>query len=170
MKMYLKIIFRIGIPFGLMMGILQFFIAGVESGIKSSVSVGLFYGLFITVVLGTLQLLGTKKMGSAGNMSPTQSTTVELDSNLDLAFDRCVQALNRLGAKIQSQDKTKFEIKATSRMTWKSWGEELTIRLSDMQNQKVKIEILSSPKLKTTPMDFGKGRENVEKIAKILSR
>jgi hypothetical protein len=116
----------------------------------------------MSLILGTIHKLRTKKMATAGDIGPTQTTTNEMSSNLESAFEKCIHALNQFGTKIQSQDKTKSEIKAVSGMTWKSWGEALTVRLSGAANDKVRIEISSSPKLKTTLVDFGKGRENVE--------
>jgi hypothetical protein len=167
--MYLKIFLVTGILYGLSIGILAGFETGVESGIKSGASSGFIFGLFMSLILGTIHKLKTRKMAKAGDVTPTQSATIELGCNLALAFDKCIQALNQFGAKIELQDKVKSEIKATSGMTWRSWGEVLTVRLSRIDTEKVKIEISSSPKLKMTLVDYGKGRENVEKITKILT-
>lgn len=168
--MYFKIFFATSISLGLMLGIQTGLTKGLVSGIKTGATLGLFFGFFMSMILGTLQKFKIKKISNSSNISPTQSITIELESSLEVAFNRCIQALTLLGAIIQSKahspDKTKSEISALSGMTWKNSGEIITIRMMSTGNRKVKIKITSSPKSKITIVDFGKGRKNIEKIAK----
>ncbi len=170
MKMYVRLFLYTSISFGLLKGIRVGLATGVESGIKAGAISGLFFGIGMSLILGTIYRLRIKKMGIVGDLGPVQSTTVELISNLDFAYDKCIQALNQFGAKIKLQNQAKSEIKATTGITWKSWGEVLSLHLIHIGNQKVKIEISSFPKLRTTIVDYGKGRENVQKIANLLGK
>jgi len=51
-----------------------------------------------------------------------------------------------------------------SRMTWKSWGEEIKIILKTENETDFEYQISSSPKLKTTLVDYGKNLENINRI------
>ncbi len=53
-------------------------------------------------------------------------------------------------------------------MTWKSFGERVTVRVSP-DGAGSKINIASVPLLPTTMVDGGKGVENVETVLKELS-
>jgi hypothetical protein len=53
-------------------------------------------------------------------------------------------------------------------MTWKSWGEEIRIILQTKEESDFDYQILSSPKLKTTIVDYGKNLENVNHIENVI--
>lgn len=171
LKMIVKFFLAHAIPFGIGMGILNGIQNGLKVGIISGFSTGFFFGLWVTLFL-LYDSYKAKKSGRNPSLDfiPFQKSTVELDLNLDNAFEKCVKALEQSGAKIKLQDKQKSEIKATSNMSWKGWGEILTFQLTDLKNGKVKIEISSSPKLKTQIVDLTcKGKENVEQLTNILT-
>ena len=53
-------------------------------------------------------------------------------------------------------------------MTWKSWGEKIKIILQTKQGSNFDYQISSSPKLKTTLVDYGKNLENVNRIKNVI--
>lgn len=168
MKLYLKIFLISGATFGLVAAILVGFTTDLKRGIALGVGAGPLFGLWMALTIGTTHKVLTRKYANSEEVTPNQSTTIELDSSLDQSFEQCTEALAQFGAMIQSSDKMKLEIKAATGMSWKSYGEILTIRLIP-GHQNVRIEISSSPKLKTTLVDYGKGRKNVDTIARLIT-
>jgi hypothetical protein len=131
---------------------------------------GFYFGLFLSLSIGTVQKLTTRKMGAGDDVSPRQTKTVNLDMSLDAAIDRCREALGNIGAKIISEKKEKERIEAKMSISWKSAGEIILIELSDLGTGQIRVQISSSPLLlfKFTFLDFGKGYENVERIISLL--
>jgi hypothetical protein len=54
-------------------------------------------------------------------------------------------------------------------MTWKSWGEEIKIILKSENNSDFEYQISSSPKLKTTIIDYGKNLQNLIRIENVIN-
>jgi hypothetical protein len=56
---------------------------------------------------------------------------------------------------------------ATTRVSWKTWGERVTVQLS---GDPVAPEacVTSRPRISTTLIDYGKGRSNVETVVRAL--
>ena len=95
--------------------------------------------------------------------------TIDLGMALDVAFDRCRETLIQFGAKIKSEDRDQGLIKAEVGMSWKSFGEVVYIKISEQNSGHVSVQVSSSPKVKTTLVDFGKGSANVERITSLLT-
>lgn len=57
----------------------------------------------------------------------------------------------------------------TTGVSWKSWGEEIKILLKDYKETVFEYQILSSPKLKITLIDYGKNLENINRIESIMT-
>jgi hypothetical protein len=53
-------------------------------------------------------------------------------------------------------------------MTWKSWGEEIKILLKQDNKADFEYQISSSPKLKTTLVDYEKNLENLNQIENMI--
>ena len=53
-------------------------------------------------------------------------------------------------------------------MTMKSWGEEIKIILKSNKENNFEYQLSSSPKLKTTIVDYGKNLENINKIESVI--
>jgi hypothetical protein len=50
----------------------------------------------------------------------------------------------------------------------KSWGEEIKIILKSNKENNFEYQLSSSPKLKTTIVDYGKNLENINKIESVI--
>jgi hypothetical protein len=169
LNIYLKIFLRAGIPFGVFMGCLFGYLEGAHKGLIAGITSGLLFGTWMSVIFGTVHEVCTKKIYGPGEVNPKQSKAIESNLPFDSGFEKCVNALGHFGAKITAQDKAQGRIEAKTGMTWKSFGETISIHLDDLKNGTIKIQISSAPVIKTTIMDYGKGRANVETIASLLA-
>ena len=151
------------------MGIVLGFFFGFHVALYSGLIAGTCFGAVMSLVLGTLHIWSTRHSAMGGNGGPNQSIELEMDPPIALVFDRCVRALEQFGAEIGTQQRNDGVIEATTGLTWKSWGEVLCVHVKDHEHEKVKVQISSSPRVETTLLDYGKGRENVEKIAGFLT-
>jgi hypothetical protein len=124
----------------------------------------------MSLIMGTFHKLKTKNISIGKYITPEQSVSFELIDSAEELFKKCIQVLNQMGAKITDQNKISGEIKASTSMSWKSFGELILIRMTENKNGKTEIYISSSPKLRTTLLDYGKGYENVDEIASFIKR
>ncbi len=168
MKVYLKIFLITGIPYVILMVAYDVF-HGVQVELVFALLSGLVFGLFMSLIYGTLQILSTRKIVTGGDVSPRQTETVYLDISLDAAFDRCREAFSEIGAKTKFEDREQGRIEAKTNINWKSFGEVILIQLCEQTTGQVSVQISSSPKLKMTLVDYGKGYENVKHITGFLT-
>jgi hypothetical protein len=113
-----------------------------------------------------LQRLGL----SATDMSPVQSRSIVLPRGVDDAMQEARRALESVRKlKGESIEITTGRITAKTGMTWQSIGESITVEVSPSEGGSL-VRISSQPRLTTTVMDGGKGRENVEIFAKVLAQ
>ncbi len=147
------------------------FLAAFETG-STDIRRSVIKVAMSTIVFLIVYLLAGKLFRKFGfikeEISPIQTASVELNLNWDSAFDKCVNSLIRFGAKIESDSKARPEIKATTKVNWRSWGEQITLRLVEVADHKVRIDISSTPRFEATVYDGGKGRRNVEEIVGYL--
>ena len=94
---------------------------------------------------------------------------IELRCSYNEAFNLCMSALNsvEIGAKILDVDKSSGFIVAKTRPTMKSWGEVIIFNIREVDDR-VRIEVISKPQIRTQLLDYGKNYENVKKIADFL--
>ena len=114
-------------------------------------------------------------------MKRAQSTDVEAldcvrqehsrDLNLpyEQAFRACGSALDNMALREVQSDESSGAITAKTKMTWKSFGEIIDIRIIGLNENKTRIEVQSRPLLRTTMVDYGKNLENIEKILTSIS-
>ena len=60
-------------------------------------------------------------------------------------------------------------LRLSSKISGKSWGEIVNINIIDNNDSVIKVHVSSKPKLFFTLVDFGKNKDNVDLIEKILS-
>ena len=89
--------------------------------------------------------------------------TIVVDAPLAVAFARAVDAVGRVPkASVTNADAHAGFIKGRVRMTQRSWGERLTVRVRGYAQAQSEIEILSEPRMRTTIVDYGKNQRNVD--------
>jgi hypothetical protein len=72
-----------------------------------------------------------------------------------------------LKAEIREADPSTGRYTARTRRSWRSWGEDVTVELTGAQTAPV-ARITSRPVIRTTLIDYGKGRRNVKQVAAAL--
>ena len=170
MRLYIKLFLYTGIPFGVIMGIIVGYSDGLSRGILSGLIQGLIFGFFMSLILGTTHKMTTKNIFSdlKDYIRPHQTLDVSFNESLDSVFEKCLQSLNKIKAKAVVSNKEKCLITAKMPMSWKSFGEEIEIKLSKESETKIRATVTSTPSFKTTLLDYGKGRQNVTLFVKEL--
>lgn len=90
-------------------------------------------------------------------MDAREAVTLSLPP--DQALEHCRLALERARFSAVRMETASRMVRAHGKMTWTSFGEEIECR----------VEIRSRPVLRTTIVDYGKNRENVERIRAFLA-
>ena len=124
----------------------------------------------MSLVIGTLQKMKTKGMESdeGGDIGPRQNRTELIQSSYDETFNKSLKALKHIGAKVKTSNKNDGFILAKMPMSWKSFGEVLEVIIAKESDEQIKVRISSSPSLKTTMVDYGKSRQNVNSFFEAL--
>lgn len=84
--------------------------------------------------------------------------------NYNSLFMQCQEAINPCAFNLQESDSLSGYIKARARVSWKSLGEEIELRI----NHKGMVTVRSISLLPTTLFDYGKNKANVESFFRAL--
>ena len=91
--------------------------------------------------------------------------SVKVDLTRTQAFNHAERALVSLHARITRSDLQGGLIEATLPLSWRSWGETFTVRISGLDGA-VLLDVSSRPRtLMFGFMDFGKNADNVRRFA-----
>lgn len=164
MTLFLKLFFLTAVPFGFFTGLY----AGTHYEPFDAVIAGVIFGLFMSLILGTLHQIVTRKLEDSPLTQPAQTLAIDMNISANEAFDKSLKVLGQFGAKLTRQDRAQGCLEACTGISWKSFGETISIVISERNSGRSHIEIKSWPKLKTTIIDYGKGRGNVQRIAQLL--
>jgi hypothetical protein len=124
--------------------------------------------LVFTIIVGLYQAvyIKTHKISLKDfDIRPTQSVTFSTDKTIE----ETVQIIeNIIPDKINSYkfkyDKEESFYKAKTGATIRSWGEIIIIKLTQLEDHKTQLSVLSKSLLKTTLIDYGKSSMNIQKI------
>ena len=89
--------------------------------------------------------------------------------SLDEAYRRSAQALVILGATVTKEDAATGTIEARIPMSLTSWGENLAIQITGVDDDAL-VSVTSSSNWSTTLFDFGKNQQNVTRLLDWLRR
>lgn len=157
-----------GLFYGIGMGIYFSFENGFLAGSVAGLLGGVLFGFVMASSLSFFHWLNTKHMKGVSDTGPRQDSTVVIHKGMDEAFSGCLSALDELGAKINIKDKKTGTIKATTGISWKSFGEVISIEVTEQKKKQSNVVIRSMPKLKTTIIDYGKAIDNIKKLENLL--
>tara|TARA_Y100000590_G_scaffold456948_1_gene608562 strand:+ start:1868 stop:2386 length:519 start_codon:yes stop_codon:yes gene_type:complete len=163
MKLYFKLFLLFGTGYGLVRGIKAGSEEGLIAGITTGIIEGLFFGLVMSFFIGKWQKRKIKKMQSkpGEEIGPSQSKSILIEESQENAFNKSIEALKIIKAKVKYSDIRKGLINGTTGISWKSFGEKIYIKIIQKPENKVEITITSKPLFPLTLVDYGKGRENV---------
>jgi hypothetical protein len=94
---------------------------------------------------------------------------IQLNAPLSEAYRRSAQALNVVGGKVKTEDPSTGKIEGTVSMSLTSWGENILIQVSGVDDGAL-VRISSSSSWPTTLFDFGKNARNVRRFLDWLGR
>lgn len=94
---------------------------------------------------------------------------IQLRAPLSEAYRRSAEALNVIGGKVKTEDPSTGRIEGTISMSLTSWGENILIQVSGVDDGAV-VRISSSSSWPTTLFDFGKNAQNVRRLLDWLGR
>ena len=121
------------------------------------------FGLFMSIILGLIQIVKMKKNGiknsSNSDFNVNQYSTFTAELTLQEIFDK-------LKTKYKSINLTSDKIIIKTNMSFYSWGEHIEIT---KENNEFEYKIISKPQLQTTLIDYGKNRENILNIKKLIN-
>ena len=90
---------------------------------------------------------------------------LKVDLTRAQAFNHAERALVSLHARVTRSDLQGGLIEATFPVSWRSWGETFTVRISGLDGA-VQLDVSSRPRtLMFGFMDFGKNADNVRRFA-----
>ena len=106
----------------------------------------------------------------ATNTEPIQVREVDMSCSSAAAFDASVRALKDIPKlRVVREDPSSHEIDAKVGVTFWSFGERVTVRLTVLGRDSTRVTIRSEPRLSTTTVDWGKAVQNVELFVKSLN-
>jgi hypothetical protein len=168
--LYAKLFLAFSLSFGVFFGLAMFAITGSAFVlILFGVLGGLGFGILMSAVLGTLHV-GSARTDAA--LSVKQSKFIGIQSPPYDVFDKALATLKtQFGKKcrIVEESRSTGEIRARTPMNWKSFGEDIFIKISQSSDrQQSLVTITSRPKIRTTLVDYGRDYENVNRISRAL--
>ncbi len=167
-KLHLKVFLFTGVTYGLILFLLDL-MNNNEFALSKFLFMTLFFGITMSLTLVPLHKYRLKKIGiqeiTDENLKVNQSKT--LNSELNTAALIEILASDPIIGKMKMIE-TKNGIHLKTGISWKSWGENIKITLKSEQDSRFEYEISSSPKLKTTIVDYGKSLENIKRIEKLI--
>ena len=171
LRVYGTLFLTTAAPFGLLVGLFLALLYGLAlddagAGLRTGLTLGVAFGGVMSAVLGTMQLLGTRGTPPEHSLSPRQRREVPVTNGPELA-DRIVAALRTLPAEVTAVDVAAGSFRGRTRWSWKSFGEHVVVQLAGERAAPVAV-VSSAPVVPTTLVDHGKGRRNVEQLARAL--
>lgn len=167
-KLYLKTFLLTGIPYGLLM-IGTDILEGEGFSLFKFLFLTFFFGITMSLTLVSFHRYRLKKSGiqemTDQNLGVSQKKNVKSELNKSELIEKL-----QSDPKIRKMRMREIEngIILKTGMTWKSWGEEIKIILQSKEEGDFIYQITSSPKIKTTMVDYGKNLENVNRIEKLI--
>lgn len=150
--LYLTVLVAAGVPFGLVAGLLFGWLRGLIEG--------LVFGLLFSAGIGTMALHAQRS--SNRRQAPRQSGRLHLLGTVDELRGHALEVLRALPARKVHVDEPN-RVTGRTGTTWRSWGELLSIELEPAAAG-TSVVVRSRPRVRTTLVDYGKGRRNVEAL------
>jgi len=129
----------------------------------------LFFGLFMALIFTYLHKRGLRKRGISeitdDNLNVNQLSEIISDLSINDLIDKLKNDNNFKRMNIKKADNG---IIIDSGIKLTSWGEKIQITECKNENEKRILKISSKPKLKTTLVDYGQNKENIDRITELI--
>ena len=169
-----RIFLQTSIFFGLLMAIFEYIAYGdIRSGILSGLISGVLFGIIMTGIFGYWHYKSVKRKSSGGSENDfdvKQTKEIELPVSYDEAFELCIESLNQLkNPKIKNKDYSQGKITAQTGITWDTFGDTISFKLTETKDHNTHIRVSSKPVFFQI-VDYGKNLENVHNIISYLEK
>ena len=167
-RLYLMIFLIMGLPFAILMALFDY-VFHDEFIIYKFLAHFVFFGASMSLFLVYYTKKSLKKKGIKEFTS--EALNVKQFRVITSTISKQV-LLNRLGndpiyGKMYIIEKENgFVIK--TKLSWHSWGETINIIINDMNTETQSFHISSQPIIPTTLIDYGKNKDNIDGIEKII--
>lgn len=142
---------------------------GNDFDFEKSLIACLIWAFLLSFTLGIVHLITIKRKGvsnlTAEDFSVYHQKTVESDLTKEDFLKRLERSQWKNSIDI-SENQNKINLSGS--LSWWSYGEKIIVEFIKGNNGINQFNISSRPKLKTTMVDYGKNRENVEKIEQLI--
>ena len=170
LKRYVITFVKAAVYFGFFMClvvIFQNYFRGNEAflSIGGGVFAGFLFGFFVVLLEFISDRMFKKKGISYSNSNINQKRKIKINKNISdivSSYKGAILSLNK--AKILREDIELILVKTG--VSWKRFGEMVSISATALNDENTIIEIASRPSLRLTMMDYGKNSENVELLVR----
>jgi hypothetical protein len=151
---------RIAVPSGLVFGLISGF---VEHSARRGLIQGAVFGALMGLVLAATTAARTQ--GRTPELSTRHRMDVHLAQTPADAIDEIAAILARFGARnvVRGADR----VTGRTGVSWLGWGERVEVRVRPDHDASI-ASIVSRSWIRTTVTDYGRDRDNVERIAVLL--
>jgi hypothetical protein len=155
------------IKVGILAGVLFCFVMSLRYGLLNGIIVGFLFflgwTLLMCVFLIPIDYFSAKKLPKEAS-SVFQEKNIIVKLNIDHAYELCIKSVRSLGRVKLSKNTGINKIVASTRPGLFSFGEQITLVLKELSENRTSIHVTSQPIVKYTKMDYGKNFKNVAKI------
>jgi len=166
-----KLFLYTGPPFGLFMGIISFISLGLYAGVLAGLISGILFGGIMTGVLGYMHVKSVKQSTSGASeddYETRQSDEIDMPVSYDMTYELCIKSVDELkNPTIENKDYSQGRIDIKTGASWDTWGDSVSIKLIEIDENKTNIEVESQPDSHQI-VDYGKNLKNVEAIVSFL--
>lgn len=170
MDSIIKYLVKTFLFFFILFGVLSFLI-NFSAGFRfDSITLSFVWSLIMTLFFGGYHIYEIQQNGDSmtdASLNTRQYKTVRSSINkTDLMFILLNES-KYSSLDIKEEDNI---IKFQTKLSFKSWGERVSIVSKNISENLFEYKISSKPKVPTTFIDYGKNLENVQAIERILRR
>ena len=170
-QLYLRAILKIGIPYGIITAISLKVIEGGDFVFWKILVSAIFFGVILTLILVPLHIAELKRMGIKELTHENLSTNQEIELEVNISKEDLIHKLmNDPTTKEMSLVESENLIILKTKLSSISFGEKIQIRFNKLRDGMNHILISSKPKLFFTSFDYGKNKQNVEYLKKMIEK
>ena len=150
-RLFIRVFIAMALPFGIVTAFEQ---QNLTAGLLGGVVFGLFMALIFVAVAVRSGPRGT-------DLDPRQEVVLSVQADLQAAEKRVLHEFHSMRCKDVRHHGS--DLTARTRLSWRSWGERLTVRLVPVDGG-LAATIRTEPRWRTTVTDFGKASLNIRQL------
>jgi hypothetical protein len=130
----------------------------------------IFLSLAFFVACGYVNIRFLRLRWSGPGSAISQRSTISREATLtvqgsyDEVMQKCIEALRKMKVRVTAIDSKTGAVEAKTGPTWRSWGEIITIQISESGSGEYAVHTKSRARLEGTLSDWGKSASNVDRF------